>query len=171
MKEFVIPTLVLGIICLVITAFLSVTYEVTQPIIDENNRRIAEESRSLVLSEADGFEEVQGEFSENTVDVYAATNGAGYAITTTARGYDSDPLKIMVGIKDDGTIERINILANNETPGLGSKVSNESFTDQVKGMDRNLEGYTMIAGATRSSTAVRRAIETAYDVYDQVKGA
>ena len=27
----------------------------------------------------------------------------------------------MVGIKEDGTIERIKILANNETPGLGSK--------------------------------------------------
>ncbi len=169
-KDLIIPTVVLAVICLVITACLAATYEVTQPIIDENNRKAAEASRALVLSEADGFEEVTGSFSENVVDVYSATNGAGYAITATAKGYDSDPLKVMVGIKADGTVERINILANSETPGLGSKVSEESFTNQIIGMDSNMEGYQMIAGATKSSNAVKKAVQTAFEVYDMVKG-
>lgn len=170
MKDFVIPTLVLGVICLVITGFLSWTYNTTQPIIEENNRKLAEESRSMVLSGADGFEEKTGDFPENTVDVYEATNGAGYAITVTSKGYDSNPLKVMIGIKDDGTIERINVLSNSETPGLGSKVSEEKFTKQFSGMDSSMNGFEAIAGATRSSNAMKRAIETAYQVYDIVKG-
>lgn len=39
MNEFVKPTLVLAIICLVITALLSVSHEITQPIIDENEQQ------------------------------------------------------------------------------------------------------------------------------------
>ena len=57
-----------------------------------------------------------------------------------------------------------------ETPGLGSKVSEEKFTKQFEGMDSSMDGFEAIAGATRSSNAMRRAIETAYKVYDIVKG-
>ena len=171
MKDYLVPTMVLAIICLVITACLAGTYNLTQPIIQENNQKIAEESRTAVLSGADGFEAVEGEFPENTVDVFAATNGAGYTITVTAKGYDSNPLKVMVGLKSDGIIERIKVLSNTETPGLGSKVSEPAFTSQFEGMDSSMSGFEAIAGATRSSTAMRRIIETAYEVYDIVKGA
>lgn len=77
----------------------------------------------------------------------------------------------MVGIKEDGTIERIKILANNETPGLGSKVSNEGFVSQFNGMDESLNGFEAIGGATISSNAMKRAMETAFQVYETVKGA
>ena len=170
MKDYIKPTLVLAVICLVITAALAVTNNVTLPIIDENNRKIAEESRAMVLSEADAFEEVTGNFPENTVDAYKASNGAGYAITVTAKGYDSSPLKVMVGIKADGTIERVNVLENSETPGLGTKVSEDAFTGQFAGMDSSMNGLQMIAGATKSSNAMKKAVETAYVVYDMVKG-
>ena len=114
MNEFVKPTLVLTVICLIITLLLAISQNITEPIIEENNRRIAEESRAEVLAEADSFEQVQGEFPDGVSDVYAAANGTGYTITVSSKGYSSDPLQVMVGIKEDGTIERIKILANNE---------------------------------------------------------
>ena len=64
MNEFVKPTLVLAIICLVITALLSVSHEITQPIIDENERKTAEIARAEVLTEADSFEQIEGEFQK-----------------------------------------------------------------------------------------------------------
>lgn len=171
MNEFVKPTLVLAIICLVITVLLSVSHEITQPIIQENERRTAELARTEVLTEADSFEQLEGEFPDGVQEVYAASNGAGYTVTVTSKGYSSDPLKVMVGIKNDGTIERIKILANNETPGLGSKVSNEGFVSQFNGMDESLNGFEAIGGATISSNAMKRAMETAFQVYETVKGA
>lgn len=170
MNEFVKPTVVLAVICLVITLLLAISQNITAPIIEENNRRIAEESRAEVLAEADSFEQLQGEFPEGVSDVYAAANGVGYAITVSSKGYSSDPLQVMVGIKEDGTIERIKILANNETPGLGSKVSNDDFVNQFEGMDSSMNGYEAIGGATLSSNAMERAIKTAFEVYDMVKG-
>lgn len=170
MNEFVKPTLVLTVICLIITLLLAISQNITEPIIEENNRRIAEESRAEVLAEADSFEQVQGEFPDGVSDVYAAANGTGYTITVSSKGYSSDPLQVMVGIKEDGTIERIKILANNETPGLGSKVSNDDFVNQFEGMDSSMEGFEAIGGATISSNSMRSAIETAFQVYDMVKG-
>ncbi len=170
MNEFVKPTLVLGIICLVITVLLSVSHEITQPIIKENDRKLAELSRTEVLTEADAFEQVEGEFPDGVQDVYAAQNGAGYTVTVTSKGYSSDPLKVMVGIKEDGTIERIKVLANNETPGLGSKVSNKDFVQQFDGMDSSMENFEAIGGATISSGAMKRAMETAFQVFEIVKG-
>ena len=98
MNEFVKPTLVLAIICLVITALLSVSHEITQPIIQENERKTAELARAEVLTEADSFEQLTGEFPEGVQEVHAAANGVGYTGTITSKGYASDPLKVMVGI-------------------------------------------------------------------------
>ena len=42
MNEFVKPTLVLTVICLIITLLLAISQNITEPIIEENNRRIAE---------------------------------------------------------------------------------------------------------------------------------
>lgn len=170
MNEFVKPTLVLGIICLVITALLSISHEITQPIILENERKTAELARTEVLTEADAFEQVEGEFPEGVQEVYAAQNGSGYTVTVTSKGYASDPLKVMVGMKQDGTIEKIKILANNETPGLGSKVSNDDFVGQFEGMDSSLEGFEAIGGATISSNAMKCAMELSFEVYEIVKG-
>ncbi len=171
MKEHIKPTLVLGLICLIITAILALTYNVTQPIITENNRLAAEASRTEVLAAADGFEAVTGDFPENVVDVYKASNGAGYAITAYAKGYASDPLQVMVGINAEGTVERIKVISLAETPGLGTKVAEPAFTDQVIGMDSNMNGYEMIAGATKSSNAVKKCVQTAFEVFNMVKGA
>ena len=85
MNEFVKPTLVLAIICLVITALLSVSHEITQPIIDENERKTAEIARAEVLTEADSFEQIEGEFPEGVQEVYKAANGAGYTVTPAIR--------------------------------------------------------------------------------------
>lgn len=171
-KEYIKPTLVLTVICLVITALLALTNEITQPIIEANNLRIAEASRAEVLAEADGFHALEGNFPENTVDVYEADNGAGYAITVTSKGYDSTPLKVMIGIQADGTIEKVKVLSSNETPGLGSKVTEDSFTGQFTGMTSDgVDGMQMISGATYSSKAMRTAVEQAFVIYDMVKGA
>lgn len=171
MKEFVKPTLVLAIICLVITACLSLTYEVTKPIIEENDRKIAEAGRIEVLPAADGFDQVEADFPAGVVDVYTASNHTGYVVTVTSKGYSSNPLKVMVGINNEGTIENVKVLTNEETPGLGSKVSNADFLAQFPGMNESIEGFEAIGGATISSNAMRHAMELAFEAYNMVKGA
>ena len=164
MNEFVKPTLVLAIICLVITALLSVSHEITQPIIQENERKTAELARAEVLAEADSFEQLTGEFPEGVQEVYAAANGVGYTVTITSKGYASDPLKVMVGIKEDGTIEKVKVLANNETPGLGSNIVISLLKKVIPDKVRIPCYIVVIAGFVTLLSALLQAYAT--DIYN-----
>ena len=90
----------------------------------------ADAARAVVLPSADSFEEVTlDEMPEGGVDIYEATNGTGYVVTAQSKGYGG-MLKVMVGIDSNGVITGTEVLENNETQGLGSKVSEHAFMDQ-----------------------------------------
>ena len=65
----------------------------------------------------------------------------------------------MVGLSRDGQLIDIGITAHSETPGVGSKVADASFTTQFKGL-RAQEPVTVdaISGATYSSRGVMAAV-------------
>lgn len=59
---------------------------------------------------------------------------AGYAIETyTDKGF-SGRFRLMVGIKPDGAISNIEVLEHKETPGLGTKMADEKFKKQFRGL-------------------------------------
>ncbi len=168
-KESVIPAVVLTAICVVISAALALTYNTTKPIIDLAAQREADAARAEVLSTADGFEKVDTSGMEGVVEAYKATNGAGYVFTTSAKGYGG-PLNVMTGIKSDGTIEKVKLMDNSETPGLGSRTGEEEYTSQYANKDASLDGVTAISGATISSTAFKQAVTTAFQAFGQLAG-
>ena len=148
-KELILPTIVLTVICLVASAALALTNQITAPLIAAAQEAAAREARLLVLPEADDFTQVTGCTTENVIDVYEANNGAGYAITASAKGYAGD-LQVMVGITSEGTIADTQVMISEETPGLGSRVAEEPYRSQYRGKDANLDGVDMISGSTVS---------------------
>ncbi|MEA5011643.1 MAG: FMN-binding protein [Angelakisella sp.] len=168
-KEFIVPAAVLTVICLVISAALVLTYDTTKPIIEAARAAEADKARIEVLSTADKFEKVSVSGVEGVVEAYKATNGAGYVITTFAKGYGG-PVNVMTGIKSDGTIDKVKLMENSETPGLGSRVGESEYTSQYSNKDYNLDGVNAITGATISSTAFKTAVGTAFTAYGQLAG-
>ena len=169
-KDFVLPPLVLTVIAGVTTAALVLTEGVTTPIIEEQQAAAADAARVAVLPEADSFTQCTvEEMPEGGIDAYQADNGAGYVITAEARGYGGQ-LRVMVGIGSDGLITGTEVLVNNETQGLGSRVSEHDFMDQYIGKDSTLEGVQAISGTTISSNAFSNAVKTAYQIYGELAG-
>ena len=87
--DFVMPILVLTLICLVLSAVLAFTNKVTDPVIIATENAIAEAARAEVLPEADGFTEVDVELPEGSfvTAAYKANNGVGYVFMITCNGY------------------------------------------------------------------------------------
>ena len=169
-KDFVLPPLVLTVIAGVTTAALVLTEGVTTPIIEEQQAAAADAARVAVLPEADSFTQCTvEEMPEGGIDAYQADNGAGYVITAEARGYGGQ-LRVMVGMCSDGLITGTEVLVNNETQGLGSRVSEHDFMDQYIGKDSTLEGVQAISGTTISSNAFSNAVKTAYQIYGELAG-
>lgn len=171
-KNIIKPVLVLTCICLVVTALLAYINTVTSPIIAEAEQNAAREAMAEVLSEADSFEQVTLDTSpERVTEIYRAENGAGYVFMLTTKGYGGD-MRLICGIKTDGTIEACKTLSHSETSGLGSKTAEDPYKNQYIGKSsETLDEVDAISGATISSVAYKSAIEEAFEAFNKVKEA
>ncbi len=186
LKEILIPTVSLFVICLCVTALLAVTNAVTKDAIAYQQELSAAESRQAVCPDAVDFEKV--EYDVQGVECYKALdesgNLIGYAISSVSRGYGGD-VKVMTGINaEDGSVIAINVYDNSgETPGLGVNTSGEKFTSQFVGLSsgtgvtvdkdagKNPDSVAVdsVTGATISSRAVTNAVNQAFEAYNAVK--
>lgn len=171
-KNMIKPVLVLTCICLVVTALLAYINTVTSPIIAEAEQKAAQEAMAEVLSEADSFEQVTIDtLPERVTEIYRAENGTGYVFMLTTKGYGGD-MKLICGIKADGTIEACKTLSHSETSGLGSKTAEDPYRNQYIGKTSDtLNEVDAISGATISSVAYKSAIEEAFEAFNKVKEA
>lgn len=171
-NEIIKPVLVLVCICLVVTALLAYINSVTSPIIAKADQEKTEQAMSEVLADADGFEKLEIEnLPDRVTEIYTANNGSGYVFMLTTKGYGGD-MKLICGMKADGTIEQCKTLSHAETSGLGSKTAEDPYRNQYSGKNSDtLSEVDAITGATISSTAYKNAIEDAFKAYDMVKEA
>jgi electron transport complex protein RnfG len=103
--------------------------------------------------------------SDEILVIREGENIAGYAFVAAGRGYGGS-INILVGMNPDYALRDIEVLSHTETPGLGSEITGESFTEQFKGLvvdeialSRDGGKIDAITGATISSRAVVSAIQ------------
>jgi electron transport complex protein RnfG len=168
-NDFVMPVIILSLICLVVSGLLAfVNYE-TEPIILQAAAQRAYEARREIIPQADAFillEDVEG-LPRTVHRIYAAENGTGFVINVTSSGYGGD-MEILCGIGPDGRIIKTTVLSHTETQGLGTIVFDRAIA--YEGKDQNLEGIDAIAGSTITSNAYKRAVQDAFKAYEIVKG-
>ena len=170
--DFVMPILVLLLICLVMSGLLAGTNFITVDIIAAGDAQRAEQARIDALPAADGFTKLDVTIPEGSTvtEVYEATNGAGYVFMSATTGYGAKgSLQIICSIDADGKIVKTATLAHDETPGLGTKVTEDAFAGQFAGKDASLAGVDTISGATISSSAYVNAIADVFAVYESIK--
>lgn len=185
MHDVVKPTIVLFVICTIITLALAFTNLMTKDRIDEMIKTKQEDDRRRVLSLAESFEEVaeleeivSGNEDLNIVkEAYRGIKGeetVGNVFLVESKGYGG-PITITVGIDVEGKITGVEIGDNSETPGLGAKAKDEPFISQfvgiipqeplkvVKNNKTKSEEINAISSATITSKAVTKAVQAAVD--------
>ena len=173
----------LFVICAVAALLLGFTNKITSPIIEERSIQANNESRQIVLPQAEEFELVNDSEYENVdgivSEVYEGKNGSdivGYTIKTLPKGYGGE-IELIVGISSDGKITGINIGDMSETPGLGVKANEQNFKDQfsgrksskitvVKGEISSDNEISAISGATITSDAVTNGVNVAIELFN-----
>lgn len=179
-KEVIKPAAILFVICVAVSAALAGTNLLTADRIAQAAAQKAEESRMVVLPEAEAFQE-SGDGTHYIGLSKEAPDGGpvGYVFETEAKGYGGT-VKVMTGISTQGSITGVVILSHGETPGLGANAEKESFRDQYKEQPAaNLAGGIQVVkfqapkegeiqamtGATITSTAVTGAVNLAIEQY------
>ena len=150
--------LVLAIVCLISGASLAAIYSLMRERIAEVEEREMEEAFSKVFPLANMMEKngyYEAELDGEIIGYAAVAGGAGFG----------GQIKLVVGIKTDGTVKSVWILSHKETPGLGSRVAEEGFLNQFRGKNlnelrlrKNDGEIDAITGATISSSAVTDAV-------------
>lgn len=153
MKEILRYGFILAFICTTAAGLLASVNSLTKSRIISQAE--AEEKASLkeVVAEADYFKPLK---SQDELIYYQALNKTKKLIAVVfkaqAKGY-SDTVETLVGMRQDGTIIAIKVLSQNETPGLGARISEPAFTEQFRDK-KDLGDVQAITGATVSSQAV-----------------
>lgn len=179
-NDIIKPVAVLLAICIIIPLALSLTNKITKDKIAELDEKNSRETM-VDLIEADNFTEC--EFGENEFNYYTAVkdgNIIGYIFKTAEKGYGGD-VSVMTAVNTDGTVKSVAILdVSNETPGLGQNAAKESFYSQYadkksgislvkNGAESDKNEVNAVTGATITSTAVNKAVNTALKQFESVK--
>ena len=163
------PVVVLVIICIVVGLLLGTTNAFTLPVITANREAAARALYSSLIPEARDFTPLACEAPGVSVCM-RAEDEAGYIVVASSKGY-AGPVPVAIAFNADGSIRRVNVMENKETPGLGTKVSEDFFTAQFNARPATpigLEDIDTITGATISSKAALAAINEATQAYRSV---
>ncbi len=171
MKDKIMPTLVLTIICVAAALLLVLAHDSTKDRIADQKEQKFNDSVSALFGETDS-KLLDTNFGNDSVLAIAVTSDKKVAIQVCVDGYAKDGINILVGIDENGALSGIQFVALGETPGLGSKVRDEaSFCEQFIGITEAPESFDAISGATFSSKGMKKAVDTAMNVYNENKEA
>lgn len=163
-------TLSLTLICLVAAALLAWVYTITKTPIAQAKELKQTQSLSKVLPPFDSLQ-----INPEQPDVYKAFyqgNWVGTAIKTTGQGFGGD-FVLMIGFDAQHHIVDYEVLNQQETPGLGTKMTTWfkkalcGYSMQQHPLKLTKDGGKIdaITAATISSRAFIKAVNKSYAVY------
>ncbi len=173
MKYILRLTLTLLLITAVVAGLLAFVNELTAGRIDELTRQKAEQAMREVLPAQD-YTPLDAALPQGVTEAYRAGD-AGYVVRVAPNGFGG-AIDLMVGVKADGTVNGVAVIAHSETASLGANCTREEFRAQYEGgagpFAVGQDGGTIeaLTGATVTSRAVTDGVNAALDFVREVQG-
>lgn len=161
--------LFLALVAAIAGGSLSFVNSITADIIAENAIASEKANLELIFPDADNFVIVEN-FDDESGLILGVYEAVGYGIVYKVQvtGY-ANPIIFMVGISDDAKIVGYEVLEVKDTAGIGDRIKNPEFTDNLIGKT-STDGIPVLSGATVSSGAVVKGINAAKDMFNKEKG-
>ena len=175
-------TICLFVICLVCSALLAGVYALTaEPIAAAAAAKNEAAIKEVLPESAVTIEEVRtvdmdGQKYEYNLAYDEQGNTVGCAINVAPVGFGG-PIAIKVGFDANGVIWNTKVLSQAETPGLGAKCTEASFSDQFKDFDPAQKRLSVkkdggdvdaITASTITSRAYADGLATASKVFQTI---
>lgn len=195
-KSIIKDALILFVITLIAGFGLGAVYQITAEPIEKANYNIQQEAYKTVFPDAAKFVDMDGFDSDAATKIVSdagypdtvegcvlaednSGNTLGYVITVTDPNSYGGNVTFSLGITEDGTLNGYSITSINDTPGLGMKAKEASFSDQFK--DKQVDSFTVtktgassdseidaISGATITSKAVTSGVNAGLAYYKEL---
>ncbi|HBH95088.1 MAG TPA: NADH:ubiquinone oxidoreductase subunit RnfG [Ruminococcaceae bacterium] len=177
------PTVVLTCVTTIVAVLLVVTHQFTY--VDTSNVITDKLKSALTEAMGEGEYSIVSDWSEygaekpDNVEKLIKRSDGSLAFEIVTDGYSKKGIDLVVAMNSNGTVKGVSVVSLGETPGLGTKVQNDSFLSQFKGKSGSVEivknapkkdGEVQgVTGATYSSKGVAKAVNIALDTYRQLK--
>lgn len=155
------PIIILTVVVAICVTALTFTESITRDKIKAQEEQKIQHMLSAMFPDMSQYT-----FEDDIYTIYSDGAEVGYAFLAVGKGYGGD-IDILVGLEDETTVKGITIISHTETPGLGSRIAESSFTDRFAGLNiadvaLRQEGGQIdaITGSTISSRAVIDAVRT-----------
>lgn len=178
------PTIVLTCVTTIVALLLVVTHQFTY--VDTSNVITDKLMSALTEVMGEGNYEIVSDWTQygtekpETIEKLIKKSDGGLAFEIITDGYSKKGIDLVVAMNTDGTVKGVSVVSLGETPGLGTKVQNDSFLSQFAGKkgevtivknppstDNEVQGVT---GATYSSRGVAKAVNIALETYGKFNG-
>jgi len=170
MKIYVKFGLIIFVIVAISCGLLAYVNAKTYDLIMQNQIIAENEARALVLPNAFRFQKIVSDTIIYYEGYDASETLVGYALIANQNGYSGE-IQIMVGVNLNLKINKVVILTQTETPGLGSNCKKPEFLNQFVNislqdliLDKNGGKIISITGATITSRAIVKSIKEKLDL-------
>ena len=182
-KESTLKNMLIALMVITIVSggVLGFVYGLTKPAIDqvEANKNL-KAINEVLKSDVEIVKTETKEIDDLTYNLAFDANGnfIGAAIKTYSKNGFGGKIELMVGMLANGIINKVSVLSQAETPGLGANMVNDKFKGQFDGKDpktftlkvkKDGGDVDAITAATISSRAVSEAIKKAADGFEANK--
>lgn len=148
-RDIIKITFNLVIVYLIGGFILAGVFSKASPIIFQNNLKAEQKALKELIPGADFAKLGEWSIHDKHAKYFEAKKDgqtAGYVIQSFGKGYSSY-INTFVAVDRDFVVQKINILAHGETPGLGDEIETDWFKGQFTG--KTLEHLKVIKGETR----------------------
>ncbi|MBR7182811.1 MAG: RnfABCDGE type electron transport complex subunit G [Alistipes sp.] len=177
--------LVLFTITLISSAAVGGVYLITKEPIEQAKVAAVNQALMQVLPKYEQTTSQTIEVATLPIVAHTATvadKTVGYAVESMSKNGFGGTIRLMVGFDTEGTILNINVLEQKETPGLGTKMTDEGNPLLTSFKDKNVSQINMtvkkdggdidaLTAATISSRAYAEAVAIAYEAFKVASGA
>ena len=170
---------VLFTITLISSAAVGGVYMITKEPIEQAKVAAVNDALNQVLPEYEATTSQTIEVNSLPIVAHTATvadKAVGYAVESISKNGFGGTVRLMVGFDTAGKIININVLEQKETPGLGTKMTDEGNVLLASFKDKNASEINMtvkkdggdvdaLTAATISSRAYTEAVAVAYEAF------
>jgi len=154
------PVILLTVVVAISVSLLSFTDSLTRGKIEAQQEAKVQAMLSAMFPEMSRYE-----LEDEIYTIYPESGEVSYAFIAIGKGYGGD-INILVVLEDENTVKGISIISQTETPGLGTRITEETFTGQFTGTSiadvaerRDGGQIDALTSATVSSMAVIEAVQ------------
>ncbi|MCL1924837.1 MAG: FMN-binding protein [Defluviitaleaceae bacterium] len=159
-KKILKLTLLLGIFASFTTVVIAAVNTVTAPVIKENNLAAFNATVQSMFPTGSNGGEYESDIALRVVRVVEGGETIGFIYEQQVGGFQG-PIVYLIGVDLDGNF--IDFSANHsETPGIGTVIDTETWTDRIIGTHATTEIDT-VAGATGTTLPISTALLTIYE--------